>query len=93
MRTKQHNGISSRRKKTAPGASASNHAAIVVHCEPIALRADEAAAVLGISRRTLHVLTCDRQSGIPFIRPSPGILLYPVEALRRWINEQVERPR
>lgn len=53
-----------------------------------ALRAPEAAAALGISERKLRQLS----PRLPVVRVD-GVLLYPVEALRRWLDEEAERQR
>ncbi len=51
----------------------------------LALRQREAAEAIGVSPRTLWSWT---QSGdVPHIRRGKTIL-YPVEALRRWLNKQ-----
>ncbi len=55
--------------------------------EPIAVPVHEAAKLLGVSVRTLremtpqlpHLRTCDKNG---------AKILYPVEALRQWANEQ-----
>jgi hypothetical protein len=54
----------------------------------LALRAPEAAAALGISERKLRQLT----PRLPVVR-ADGVVLYPVEALRRWLDEEVKRQR
>lgn len=59
---------------------------------PIALRPREAAAALGVSRRTLSTLTADRESGIPHVRLG-GCLLYPSRELQDWLASRVKRPR
>jgi excisionase family DNA binding protein len=51
----------------------------------LALRAPEAAAALGVSRRTLWTWT--NEGTVPHIRQSKTIL-YPVDALKRWLDEQ-----
>jgi excisionase family DNA binding protein len=51
----------------------------------LALRAPEAAAALGVSTRTLWTWT--DEGVIPHIRQGKTIL-YPVEALKRWLDEQ-----
>jgi excisionase family DNA binding protein len=49
----------------------------------LALRPEEAARALGVSERTLRRLA----PRLPRIRDG-GTVLYPVEALRRWLDEQ-----
>jgi hypothetical protein len=51
----------------------------------LALRLSEAAQVLGISERTLRTLTPE----LPHVRRG-GVLLYPVDALRDWLNQQAK---
>ena len=51
----------------------------------LALRPDEAAYALGISERTLRRLG----PRLPRIQDG-GVVLYPVEGLRRWLQEQAE---
>lgn len=81
------------------GDTTSNGAAIdggsggaVVQLSPIGLRPAEAAAALGISRRKLHELTCDRGSGIPHVRLG-GCLLYPLRELTDWLASKVQRAK
>lgn len=51
----------------------------------LALRPREAARALGISERTLWTWT---QAGdVPHLRRN-GTILYPVDTLRRWLDEQ-----
>jgi excisionase family DNA binding protein len=52
----------------------------------LALRPKEAAAVLGLSERALRALL----PSLPHIRAG-GAVLIPVEALRRWLEEQARR--
>lgn len=52
----------------------------------LALRPKEAAAVLGLSERALRALL----PSMPHIRAG-GAVLIPVEALRRWLDEQARR--
>lgn len=56
----------------------------------LALRAPEAAKAIGISERSLWSLT--HGGDIPHFRVGTS-LLYPVDALRRWLDEQVQRNR
>jgi len=52
----------------------------------LAMRAKDAAKALGVSARTLWAWT---QCGdVPHVRRGKTIL-YPVDALRRWLDEQV----
>ena len=53
--------------------------------ERLALRPAEAARLLGVSGRTLWGWT--RRGVIPFIRQG-RIILYPLAALRAWLEEQ-----
>lgn len=56
----------------------------------LALRPREAAQALGISPRTLWALTTPR-GPIPCVRIGHGrrrSVLYPVDALRRWLSQQ-----
>ena len=52
----------------------------------LALRPREAAAVLGLSERAFRTLL----PSMPHIRAG-GAVLIPVEALRRWLDEQARR--
>jgi excisionase family DNA binding protein len=52
--------------------------------EPLALRPNDAARLLGISRRTLYELTAPR-GPIPCIRTRRAVL-YPLTALQRWLE-------
>lgn len=52
----------------------------------LALRPREAAAVLGLSERAFRALL----PSMPHIRAG-GAVLIPVEALRRWLDEQTRR--
>jgi len=59
----------------------------------LALRAAEAARLLGISRRTLFGLTYPR-GPIRAVRLSTGPkagVLYPLEELRRWLEAETQR--
>ena len=51
----------------------------------LALRPREAAAVLGISERTLRKIL----PGLPHVRLD-GAVLIPVDLLRRWLDERAE---
>jgi len=51
----------------------------------LALRAREAARALGVSERTLWAWT--QRHEVPHVRRGKTIL-YPVDALRRWLDEQ-----
>ncbi len=53
---------------------------------PLAYRPLEAAAALGFSKRKLEQLT--KTGEIPFVRVGRCVL-YPVEALRQWLADQV----
>jgi len=54
--------------------------------ERLLLSAQEAAKALGVSQRTLWGQTVPRGT-IPFVRVG-GRVLYPIDRLRRWIDEQ-----
>ena len=51
--------------------------------ERLALRPKEAAQALGLSERKLRELVPE----LPHVRRG-GVLLFPVEALRRWLEEE-----
>lgn len=53
----------------------------------LAMRPREAARALGVSERTLWTWT--REGSIPHVRRG-ALILYPVDALRRWLDEQVK---
>ena len=59
--------------------------------EPIAVRAPEAAKLLGLSLRTLREIT----PRLPHFRTGEGkgAVLFPVEALRQWANEEARKRR
>ncbi len=50
--------------------------------EPLSLRQEAAARVLGISARTLFTLT--KSGEVPHVRLN-GVVLYPLAALREWL--------
>ncbi len=52
----------------------------------LALRAPEAAKALGISERSLWSLT--HRGNVPHFRIGTSIV-YPIDALRRWLDQQV----
>ena len=52
----------------------------------LTLNISEAAAVLGVSRPTMYELL--HQEGFPSFRVGKRVLV-PVEALRRWVDQQV----
>lgn len=54
----------------------------------LSLRPREAAKALGISARTLWTLTNDGL--IPHTRIGRSVL-YPIESLKRWLNDRAER--
>jgi hypothetical protein len=56
--------------------------------EPIAVRAPEAARMLGIILRMLRALT----PTLPHVRVGT-VVLFPVEALKTWANEQARKGR
>jgi predicted DNA-binding transcriptional regulator AlpA len=47
------------------------------------------AAMLGISRPVAYELT--KREGFPAVRVSERRIIVPVEALKRWLNEQAAR--
>ena len=52
----------------------------------LSLRSPEAAKAIGVCEKTLWNL---RKAGkIPHVRPSKGVVLYPVSALEKWLAEQ-----
>ena len=53
----------------------------------LAMRLREAAAALGVSERTLWDWT--QRGDVPHVRRNKTIL-YPVDALRRWLDEQTK---
>lgn len=54
----------------------------------LALRPDEAAAALGISRSLLGEWT--KAGLIPFVRRG-GVVMYGIDGLRKWLTEQEKR--
>lgn len=54
----------------------------------LALSVEEVADSLGISRPVAYELT--RREGFPVVRVSERRLIVPVDALRRWLDEQAE---
>jgi excisionase family DNA binding protein len=56
----------------------------------LALRPREAAKALGVSERTLWTWTDEGQ--VPFVRIGKSIL-YPVDSLRRWLDEQAAKTK
>ncbi len=50
--------------------------------EPLSLRQEAAARLLGISARTLFTLT--KSGEVPHVRLN-GVVLYPLAALREWL--------
>ncbi|MBY0398863.1 helix-turn-helix domain-containing protein [Myxococcota bacterium] len=55
----------------------------------LALRPKEAAEALGICERTLRQLT----PRLPVVRIGRRGLIYPVQALRQWLDEEAKRQR
>lgn len=53
----------------------------------LSLRLREAAAALGVSDRTLWEWT--QRGDVPHIRRG-GVVLFPVDGLRRWLDEQAK---
>ena len=54
--------------------------------EKLTVSVDEMAAMLGISRPVAYELT--KREGFPAVRISANRIIVPVEALKRWLNEQ-----
>lgn len=57
--------------------------------EKLTVSVDEMASMLGISRPVAYELT--RREGFPAVRVSERRIIVPVEALKRWLNEQASR--
>jgi excisionase family DNA binding protein len=57
--------------------------------EKLTVSVDEMASMLGISRPVAYELT--RREGFPAVRVSERRIIVPVEALKRWLNEQAAR--
>jgi len=55
----------------------------------LSLRPAEAARALGISPRTLWALTA--RGEVPHVRTG-AVILYPLPALRRWLEERTQNP-
>lgn len=69
-------------------ADSAKHAPSSLIPEPIAVGRREAAAMLGISERLLWTWTNTKT--IPHARIGARVL-YPVEGLRKWLEERVEQ--
>lgn len=54
--------------------------------EKLTISVDEMASMLGISRPVAYELT--KREGFPTVRISERRIVIPVEALKRWLNEQ-----
>ncbi len=54
--------------------------------EKLTISVDEMASMLGISRPVAYELT--KREGFPAVRISERRIIVPVEALKRWLNEQ-----
>lgn len=54
--------------------------------DKLTVSVDEMAAMLGISRPVAYELT--KRDGFPAVRVSERRIIVPVEALKRWLNEQ-----
>ena len=54
--------------------------------EKLTVSVDEMASMLGISRPVAYELT--KREGFPAVRVSERRIIVPVEALKRWLNEQ-----
>ena len=57
--------------------------------EKLTVSVDEMAAMLGISRPVAYELT--KREGFPAVRISERRIIVPVEALKKWLNEQAAR--
>ena len=57
--------------------------------EKLTVSVDEMASMLGISRPVAYELT--KREGFPAVRISERRIIVPVEALKRWLNEQAAR--
>lgn len=57
--------------------------------EKLTVSVDEMASMLGISRPVAYELT--KREGFPAVRVSERRIIVPVEALKRWLNEQAVR--
>ena len=54
--------------------------------DKLTVSVDEMAAMLGISRPVAYELA--KREGFPAVRVSERRIIVPVEALKRWLNEQ-----
>ena len=54
--------------------------------EKLTISVDEMASMLGISRPVAYELV--KRDGFPAVRVSERRIIVPVEALKRWLNEQ-----
>lgn len=57
--------------------------------DKLTVSVDEMAALLGISRPVAYELA--KREGFPAIRVSGRRIVIPVEALKRWLNEEAAR--
>lgn len=57
--------------------------------EKLTVSVDEMASMLGISRPVAYELT--KREGFPAVRISERRIIVPVEALKKWLNEQAAR--
>lgn len=57
--------------------------------EKLTVSVEEMAAMLGISLPIAYELA--KRDGFPAVRVSGRRIIIPVEALKRWLNEQVDR--
>ncbi len=57
--------------------------------DKLTVSVDEMASMLGISRPVAYELT--KREGFPAVRVSERRIIVPVEALKRWLNEQAAR--
>ena len=57
--------------------------------DKLTISVEEMASMLGISRPVAYELT--KREGFPAVRVSERRIIVPVEALKRWLNEQAAR--
>ena len=57
--------------------------------DKLTVSVDEMAAMLGISRPVAYELT--KRNGFPAVRISERRIVIPVDALKRWLNEEAVR--
>lgn len=57
--------------------------------DKLTISVEEMASMLGISRPVAYELT--KREGFPAVRISERRIIVPVEALKKWLNEQAAR--